>query len=144
MLSSEMLGRKYENIHPEHTVPFSSMCHHAGRQVGTSSFKVGDKVIHSDQHGVEERGVILSVNQDDGGGGYGYGFKADGWVRAVDASDLVLDEAVSVGVEDSLSVCRTARVGDACAERLRTPSLILSRYHHCGLHARWERGEVCV
>ena len=60
-----------------------------------SSFKIGDKVIFSDENGVEERGEIMSV-PDDESGGYEYMFRADGWVAEVDACDLVLDEAASV------------------------------------------------
>lgn len=62
------------------------------------SFKVGDRVVFSDQYGVEERGLVLAVYPDDGR----CVFQADSAhnvVRKVAASDLTLNEAdwVSVG-----------------------------------------------
>eukprot|EP00752_Nemacystus_decipiens_P009107 g8131.t1 len=44
-----------------------------------SSFKVGDKVIRSNEYGVAEPGMIVSVNENDSG--CTYGFRADGWMQ---------------------------------------------------------------
>lgn len=76
-----------------------SACHHAVRQACVS-FEVGDKVVYSDQYGIEEPGVIVTKYANDGG----YDFRADGLVQMVDTSDLVLDEAASVSVKCMSSV----------------------------------------
>eukprot|EP00752_Nemacystus_decipiens_P009157 g8179.t1 len=60
----------------------------ADRGVASSFFELGDKVISSDQHGVEDPDVSISGSENDG-----YEFRADGSVLTVDASSLVLDKA---------------------------------------------------
>lgn len=65
-----------------------------------SSFKAGDWVIYSDKHGVEERGVILTVYPDD----RRCKFQAVGThnvTHRVAASDLILNQAdwVRFGLE---------------------------------------------